>query len=555
MDKKTNVKFHVLAIICILIFSFALAPKTLQNDTYYTISIGEHIIENGIDGQDPFSWSDLAYTYPHWLYDVCIYLIYSVGGMTGIYISTVVLSCILGLVLYVTNNKINKKPIVSFVITLGIMYLMRDYIAARAQLVTFILFVLEILLIECFLDTKKKRYVLGLMLIALLIANMHAAVFYFFFILFAPYIAEYLIIFIRDSHFMYKLKVNNLKSRINKLSNKENKEEELKKLQEELVAAEEKFLRFEENAKRREEHPNKIKLVRRDAAKWLILICVLCFLMGLLTPLGDEPYTHIFKLMSGTTTENISEHQPLTLANSTEAIVVLVLLFGMVIFTDTKISIKDAFMIGGLLVLTFMTRRQFSMLLIIGGLSFTTIICDFINKYDKDGAEEFTKLAVSWKGKIVILFLVVLCAATQYAGKMYDEYINSSSYPVKAADYILEEVENGNLDLETMRLFNDYNYGSYLLYRGIPVFIDSRADLYSPEFNEGCTIFNDYINVSSISVYYEDIFEKYEITHVMSYTSSKITMLLTRDENYKMLYNDGNFVIFERLTATVTDGE
>lgn len=78
MYKKTKIQFNILAIICIIIFSFSLAPKTLQNDTYYTISIGEHIMQNGVDMKDPFSWSDLRYTYPHWLYDVFIYLIYSV---------------------------------------------------------------------------------------------------------------------------------------------------------------------------------------------------------------------------------------------------------------------------------------------------------------------------------------------------------------------------------------------------------------------------------------------------------------------------------------------
>ena len=78
MNKKTKIAFNVLAIICIIIFSAAVAPKTLQNDTYYTIKTGETIIQNGIDGQDHFSWSDLKYTYPHWLYDVGIYLVYHV---------------------------------------------------------------------------------------------------------------------------------------------------------------------------------------------------------------------------------------------------------------------------------------------------------------------------------------------------------------------------------------------------------------------------------------------------------------------------------------------
>ena len=66
----------------------------------------------------------------------------------------------------------------------------------------------------------------------------------------------------------------------------------------------EKFDKFKELMNRREANPYKVKLERRDAVKWLILIALLCFLMGMLTPIGDEPYTHIFKLMSGTTTKN-----------------------------------------------------------------------------------------------------------------------------------------------------------------------------------------------------------------------------------------------------------
>lgn len=77
MDKKTRIKFNILAIICIIIFAFGITQKTLQNDTYYTISIGQYIVENGIDRVDHFSWSDLAYTYPHWLYDVLMYLVYA----------------------------------------------------------------------------------------------------------------------------------------------------------------------------------------------------------------------------------------------------------------------------------------------------------------------------------------------------------------------------------------------------------------------------------------------------------------------------------------------
>ena len=109
MKKEVNKKvfFEILAIILIALFCISLTPKTLQNDTFYTIKIGEHIIQNkGIDMKDPFSWHEnLSYTYPHWLYDVMIYLIYNIGGMTGIYISTCIFSLILGITIYKVNEK------------------------------------------------------------------------------------------------------------------------------------------------------------------------------------------------------------------------------------------------------------------------------------------------------------------------------------------------------------------------------------------------------------------------------------------------------------------
>ena len=156
MKNKKAVYFEIMAIILIAIFCISLTPKTLQNDTFYTIKIGEHIIENGgIDMMDPFSWhEDLEYTYPHWLYDVIIYLIYSMGGMTGIYISTCIFAIILGIVIFETNSRLTKNKVISFVITIGAMYMLRDYIAARAQLVTFILFAVQIFLMEKLIDTS-----------------------------------------------------------------------------------------------------------------------------------------------------------------------------------------------------------------------------------------------------------------------------------------------------------------------------------------------------------------------------------------------------------------
>lgn len=49
MDKNKKIKFNILAICLIILLAFAISPVTMQNDTYYTIKIGEQIIQNGID--------------------------------------------------------------------------------------------------------------------------------------------------------------------------------------------------------------------------------------------------------------------------------------------------------------------------------------------------------------------------------------------------------------------------------------------------------------------------------------------------------------------------
>ena len=564
-EKSTKMKFNVLAIICIILFSFSLAPVTLQNDTYYTIKIGEHIINEGIDMQDPFSWHEnLPYTYPHWAYDTATYLIYNLGQNTGIadggmlfiYITTAILACVLGVLIYITATKLSKNNLISFILTMFAMYLLKDFIAARAQLVTFILFVLTILFIESFLETKKKRYFIGIILISIIIANVHVAVWPFFFILFLPYIAEYIIACILDADIISKSVIKSKERIVKKIEKKLSKETDeekknilIKELEEAKINLEKtkkREIEVKEKQSKRRENPYRIKIKKNDAAKWLILLMIICAFTGLLTPLGDTPYTYLVKTMQGNTTKSISEHQPLTLYNDKATMIVLVLVLATLIFTDVKIKLSDLFMIAGLIFLGFMSRRQISLLVLIGVFIFAKWLEYLVNKYDKEGSIKFMKLVNTIVGKVITIALVVLICFVFIKPKINDKFIDERKYPVAAAEWMLE-----NLDVKNIKLYNEYNYGSYLLFRGIPVFIDSRADLYAPEFNkkdgeEGRDIFSDYINISSIGTYYETKFEKYGITHVIVVNNAKLNMFLSRDENYKQLYKDDNFVIYER---------
>ncbi len=551
LPKKTktkvnpNIKFTIMAVILIAIFCVALTPVSLQNDTFYTIKIGEHIVEHGIDMQDPFSWhQNLEYTYPHWLYDLLTYLIFDAFGMTGIYITTCILSIILGLTLYATNNKLIKNNVTSFVITIGAMYLIRGYIAARAQLVTFILFVLTIYFIERFLETKKKRYGVGLVIIPILIANLHTAVFPFYFVLYLPYIAEYLIEVLTETICYRKIEIKFLKEKIKYLSKKQGNDEKVEELKIKLKKLEEKADRVKVKRTKELQKPYKIKSEKRDAVKWLILIMVICVFTGLLTPIGNTPYTYLEKTMTGNTTQNINEHLPMTLATDTEVMCVLIIFLAIMVFTKAKTRMCDLFMLGGLCYLMIASRRQVTMFVLICSFILNRLVMELVQNYTKIDSKKILETVSKLPAMLIIT--IIMFGLSYYVGKdkLNEKYIDENSYPVQACDYIME-----NVDLGKAKFYNEYNYGSYMLYRGIPVFIDSRADLYAPEFSgKEEDIFMDFINTSGIGTFYEDTFDKYGITHVITYKNSKMNMIITKthDEKLKELYSDDHFVVYER---------
>ena len=504
---KEKIK-NLILIILIILFCITISPITMQNDTYYTIKIGDHILQNGIDMQDPFSWHEnLPYTYPHWAYDVATYLVYSTGqaiaGQTGayaaIYILTCVLAAILGVTLFKVNKKISKNTLISFVVTLLAIYSLRGYIAARAQLVTFILFVLEIYFIEMFLQEPKKRYVLGLIAIPILIANLHLAVWWFYFVLYLPYIAEFILA-------------------------------KISKHQDATIF-------------------HRIKITANKNIKYLILIMVICLATGLLTPLGTTPYTYLINTMMGNTTQNINEHLPMTLMQHDEIVVALGIILAIFVCSKAKIKLSDTIMLFGLMFLMFYSRRQQSLFLLVGSIILNKMLLEVLENYKEGGIQILEKIMLSKIPIALISLFVVICSVYFIVNKEGDTFVSKSEYPVEASEWILE-----NLNLNEIRLFNEYNYGSYLLYRGIPVFIDSRADLYAPEFNtetekaeDGRDIFMDFIDASYLNVFYEDTFEKYDITHVILYRNSKMNLMIcnTNKGKYNCLYEDDYFTIYE----------
>ena len=563
LNKQTKIAFEILAIICLILLAIAITPKVFQNDTFYTIKIGQSIRQNGIDYKDHYSWhKDLKYLYPHWLYDVITSYIYDYcGGFQGLYIATIALAVFLGIALYYTNKKITKNQVIAFLISMFQLYFMGNYTAARAQSITFPLFVLTILLIEKLLETGKIRYMVGLVIIPILIANLHSAVFPFYFILFLPYLGEDIV-----KNFITTPRIRIIHRQIlekqkqiylDKIKKFEESDVRIEEYKEKIKECDSKIkaenLKIEKYLSKTKDLDNyKLRIATSENIKKLYIVFIMCLFTGLLTPLKDMPYTYTYRIMKGNTTQAVSEHQPMILINEKKILISYGILLAILIFTKTKIRLRDLFFLSGLFILSIMTRRQESMLILFGGIVFARILTEFIQRKNPKLLLEIQEYLTTIFGEIGILIIVLLMSTKMINPKFTQPYIDETSYPVEASHWIKEK-----LDYKNIKLFNDYNYGSYLLFEDIPVFIDSRCDLYTPEFNGtynknskkfvGKDIFNDFLNVSQIATWYDNVFKEYGATHVITGSSSKLNMLISKDPLYNKIYSDKNFVLYERV--------
>ncbi len=537
MEKKQK-KIVIIFSILIGIFTIGIVGKTFQNDTFFNISIGKYILENGIDMKEHFSWiQGLTYTYSHWAFDIIMYLIYNNFGFTGIYISIILFSILINIVLFNLLTKRGKQPVIAFIITLISAYIIRSCYTARSQIVSFLCFIVEIYCIEKFIETNKKRYAVLLIVLSIIVANFHAATWPMYLVLFLPYFASAFFNFIspKNRYVLLKKRYQNKLKNVPKDSKKARKYE-IK-------------VNYYADILEKIEPPKYEKMVRRESyniKNLVILFVIICF-TGLITPIHDTPYTYVIKSMFGESNfENnasvdfIMEMQPITPAYSTDLVVFLIILLAFLIFMPTKLKLEQGFLILGLLLMTIISARYVYLLVFLGSYVLMDLITQCIAKFIPEDMQKLENILVSKKGIIILSILIILFVLPEFLEIIVEDYVDEELYPVGAVEYIKE-----NLDYKNMRIYNSYNNGSYLMLNEIPVFIDSRLDVYCSEFND-TDVFYDFTQVSLGKVNYEDVFKKYDFTHILIYNTDIIYNYIKLDHNYKVLYEDENFTLYER---------
>lgn len=479
---------NVILVIFLIIFTATIVKKSFQNDTFFTIAIGEEIIKNGIDENEKMVWHEgLKFTNPRWLFDIVITLIYNHFDFVGIYVFVIIIACLEMLFYYYIINKISKNKILSFLYTIFITYLVKGEFCARGQLISFLVFLIEFYSIEQLLETNRKRYYIILGIIPFILVSFHSSVYPVYFLIFVPYIIEFIL------------------SKIN-------------------------IFEFE----------NTKFIVEKHKISRIIIFLIIGIIAIFITPKGTEPILYIFKNLSGLSSEFISELQPLLVENvpiGTTMFIISLVILG---FTKTKVKITDCFFILGFYLLSLNVIRVIFFYYLISSICIIRIIVDFMNDYNIEFKIKNKKLRNCTA--IVIVALLLSYMSLNFSSNYMSDYVDEKDYPVKATEFIKE-----NIDISKMKIYNHFNFGSYLEFNGIKTFLDSRSEVFTKEFNKDCTILEDWYNITEGDIDYKEIFEKYGVTHALLYKTELISLYIDDDSNWNKIYEDEQFVLYEKV--------
>jgi len=113
------------------------------------------------------------------------------------------------------------------------------------------------------------------------------------------------------------------------------------------------------------------------------------------------------------------------------------------------------------------------------------------------------------------------------------------SYPYGAVEYIKTEQPTG-------KLFNEYNWGGYLIWR-LPerrVFMDGRMAIWKTADQN---VFQDYLTIAGGGDTTADLLKKYDVGLVLVYKNrSAKDYFLQNNENWRIIYDDAVAMLFQR---------
>jgi hypothetical protein len=468
----------------VLIGLFSMAVReTVDPDMWWHLRTGEFILEEGIPRTDIFSYTvpENQWIAHEWLSEVVMWLVHLAGGLPLLILFFAAVITAAYWLLYLRSD--GKPYLAGFVVIMAALASAPLW-GARPQMFNLLFAAFFVFIVEGYKDRKLGKRALWLLPLGTLIwANLHSGYLFGIALLIAYVIGETL---------------------------------------EQLIGS-----------------PTNRSL-SWSGIRWLFLMAVICFIVAVLNPNGPELWIYpFFTLGSAAMQRYIQEWQSPDFHNAIFWPFVALVSLGVIswLASRRKPTWTDLLLFGATALAGLMSVRHIPL--------FTVVAVPIVSRYlmmALDGSRLYPlfsgqsvvyttnrRQVLNWV--LVILAIVVAAIWTFQKIDKNDEVI-SAVYPVDAVDFLEES------GLSNERGFNSYGWGGYLIWRGIPVFVDGRADVYGDEF-----LFH-YLNAFDVTDKWREPLDDYDVSYVLIDPADHLGLLLTEADGWDEVYEDDVAQIF-----------
>lgn len=274
--------------------------------------------------------------------------------------------------------------------------------------------------------------------------------------------------------------------------------------------------------------------------KGILLTALFMLAAGFINPYGIDGMSYVFKSYGYPEINAIVREMQAANINSTFGLMIFptfflqFMVYCYCIFKKGKMSIRYILLTMGTAYMALSSIRNLSIFAICGLLPIAFFLKDYKIKGFGKETPRFRKFLIA------LLIVTILVGGGQYIrksdnGTEYDE-LNAT------IDYILK-----NAEVQEVVLYTGYNDGGLAEFRGIPSYIDPRAEVFVKKNNKKEDVMKEYYQLKMGMLYYKSFLNKYVFTHIVVKEDDILNTYLPYDGDYEKTYSNGDYSLYTRI--------
>jgi len=459
--------------------------ETLDADMWWHLRTGEYIVNEEIPRQDVFSFTvpNNEWITHEWLSQVLMWQTYDWTGFSGLIVLFAILTAAAFILVYL---RCDGRPYLAAFVVLIAALASAPFWGVRPQVFNMLFAALFVFLIEGFKDGKLNRRTLWLLpLLTMIWANLHSG-----YLLGIALVVGY-------------------------------------------AVGESLQLRFGTRDARG---------LGWDRIRWLVLMAAASFIAAVVNPNGPELWIYpFFTLGSGAMQQYIQEWQSPNFHLNIFWPFAALLGIGLLSFILSKKrpAWTDIMLFAGTGAAGLLSARHIPLFAIVASPTIARYLLssqEGSRLYPLLSGQSTAQLAGRLKTLNWLLLIVAVIAAGLWVFNktQQNEMAIAEQFPVSAVDFL----ESSGLDEQ--RGYNSYNWGGYLIWRGIPVFVDGRADVYGDDF------LHNYRRTYDLNLRWNEPLADYDVDYVLMESSHSLLSLLETSDEWEQEYRDDVAAIYKR---------